>query len=344
MTDIDPVRTLHVGDVHLADSPPGWRTENYTDEILAKLMQVVSIAEDYKVDAILLVGDLFHHRRRVSHRLIARLHDVLSKTAVPKVLLPGNHDLRDNLLSTVDEQPIGLLSRMPGFHLALEPFVVLPGRKVATIVKGRSPESVLSVLPVPYRNGVTAEDLMDCAEAHLWRDSKFLKRLKGNKLVWAHLGVVPDPSVFPYPTIGTEDIDGLEEFDALFCGHIHDDLGTWRQGSTYCANLGSISRGSLTEDNRNRRPRVLYSEWFEAGRGVHLPIALDVKPASEVFRLEERDSKALAGRVSEAFTSALAQTRLSGAPTRESVVEALRTADVPQSVAERAVAAIEEVW
>jgi DNA repair protein SbcD/Mre11 len=85
------MRFLHTGDWHIGRAIRG---RSRIDEFAAALDQVIAIAGDEGVDAVLIAGDIYD-QRSVTHdadRLIfdalLRLHD----KGIPVVSIPGNHD------------------------------------------------------------------------------------------------------------------------------------------------------------------------------------------------------------------------------------------------------------
>jgi DNA repair exonuclease SbcCD nuclease subunit len=79
---------LHTSDVHLGTS------ERRHEE--AAFERALALARREHVDAVLIVGDLFDHAR-VSDDTLSRTAAQLDSLPCPVVLLPGNHDVLDEL-------------------------------------------------------------------------------------------------------------------------------------------------------------------------------------------------------------------------------------------------------
>jgi DNA repair protein SbcD/Mre11 len=85
------MRLLHTGDWHVGKAIRG-RSRHH--EFAAALDQVVGIAGDEGVDAVLIAGDLYEHRATSPEAdalvfdALVRLHEL----GVPVVAIPGNHD------------------------------------------------------------------------------------------------------------------------------------------------------------------------------------------------------------------------------------------------------------
>src|SRR5437588_8804568 len=85
------MRLLHTGDWHVGRTIRGRsRTEEFADA----LREVVGIARQENVDALLLAGDLYDHRSPAPEadalvfEALVRLHEA----GIPVVAIPGNHD------------------------------------------------------------------------------------------------------------------------------------------------------------------------------------------------------------------------------------------------------------
>ena len=54
-------RVMFVGDIHLSDKQPKNRLDNYCEAIKEKLCECLTVAEERKLDAVVLLGDLFEN-------------------------------------------------------------------------------------------------------------------------------------------------------------------------------------------------------------------------------------------------------------------------------------------
>jgi DNA repair protein SbcD/Mre11 len=99
---------LHVGDVHVDRSDP--------------VKPLVDAALVNRVDAVLLVGDIFDHNR-VPTEAGQQLVDELARLDVPVVVLPGNHDclVPDAVWSRVELPPnVHVMTDAEGEHVELD--------------------------------------------------------------------------------------------------------------------------------------------------------------------------------------------------------------------------------
>lgn len=92
------MRFIHTGDIHLGATPDTgfpWSKER-TDAITQTFLRIIDMAEKYRVDLLLIAGDLFH--RQPLRRELKELNYYFSKlTHTRVVMIAGNHDyLREN--------------------------------------------------------------------------------------------------------------------------------------------------------------------------------------------------------------------------------------------------------
>lgn len=88
------LRLLHTSDVHIGG---GFRTPDHGDHhdhCLCPLVAIEQLVIEHRVDAMLVVGDLFDHQR-VSDDLVAEVLGRLGDLGRPCIVIAGNHDVHD---------------------------------------------------------------------------------------------------------------------------------------------------------------------------------------------------------------------------------------------------------
>src|SRR2546425_12466987 len=85
------MRFLHTSDWHIGKTIRG---RSRTDEFATVLDEVVGIALQERVDAVLVAGDLYEHRAASpdADALIFRVFIRLYEAGIPMGLISGNHD------------------------------------------------------------------------------------------------------------------------------------------------------------------------------------------------------------------------------------------------------------
>jgi len=126
-----------------------------------------------------------------------------------------------------------------------------------------------------------------------------------------HLYATPDGgSLFKHKLYSYEEISQLGD-DIFVLGHYHIDQGVQQIGDQHFINVGAVSRGSLSHDNITRIPKICIVTCKKENGNVSIEeqvVRLKVKPAAEVFILEEREKEEKKMKEAEAFVSHLKET------------------------------------
>lgn len=103
------------GDLHFRSENPRSRKDNYRDALLAKLYEVFQIAQDHRVKAIIIPGDIFDSSN-VSLPTIIKLAHFLEACkenfAIDVLVISGNHDLPAGNKGAINRTPFGLLTEL----------------------------------------------------------------------------------------------------------------------------------------------------------------------------------------------------------------------------------------
>src|SRR5256885_16515855 len=85
------MKFLHTSDWHVGRTI---RNRSRIYEHRAVFAEIVDIAKQEQVDAVLVTGDIFHERRPSleAQELMAETLAELARQHIPSVLIPGNHD------------------------------------------------------------------------------------------------------------------------------------------------------------------------------------------------------------------------------------------------------------
>jgi exonuclease SbcD len=135
------MRFLHTADWHVGRAIRG---RSRTDEFAAALGEVVGIAEQESVDAVLLAGDLYDHRSPAPEadalvfEALVRLHEA----HIPVVAIPGNHDSAMRLEA--------LAKLLKPIAVTMVPRVVPPDQGSLIEVASRDGKETAVVACVPF--------------------------------------------------------------------------------------------------------------------------------------------------------------------------------------------------
>jgi len=311
-------------DVHLSDRAPSSRTDDWADAVFDKLGQVRDLAREVNAAAIIDGGDFFHIKSpgRNSHALVNRTAEHHSTYPCPVYCTPGNHDAVYGDYSFLPQQPLGVLfstgvfKRLYDEHEAV--FEEFHGVKVR-------------VVGIPY-HGTSYdmerftsiekgdEDVLICV-AHVLASHKGGTMFEGEDIIkYADLvDTAPDVYLF---------------------GHWHKNQGVEEIGGKQFVNIGSLTRGSLSQDNMDRVPAAAVLRCTEQGVEIEV-VPLNVRPAEEVFDVEGRARQVKRQVEMDSFVEAIREA-LQPAEGEQTLAEAVTgMGDVPHEVRERALAYLE---
>ncbi len=313
-------------DIHLSDKTPVSRKDNWKETIFNKIRQVGKLAEKHNAVAVLDGGDFFDIKSpsRNSHELVREVIDIHKEYPCPVYANVGNHDCVYGDYAFLPQQPLGVLFSSGCFErLYDEHEVTFEENGVKVRVVG-----------IPY-HGVEYdmerfksikkgdEDWLVCI-AHVLASEKGGSMFEGEDIVkYADLTDL-DPDVWCF-------------------GHWHKNQGITNISHTrqqWVVNIGSLSRGSLTQDNLDRIPCVALMEFDK--EGIHLvEIPLEIEDAEEVFDIEKRLQEQVREDTMTQLVSTI-QDRLQstqGLDLRDSI----KALEIPDVVKEKAIAYLEKV-
>lgn len=323
-------RILLVGDIHAADRPPSSVNEGYLEDIIEMLTHIAGLQESLGADATVWAGDVFNHKQpsRTSHSTVMQMIDVMKLYKGKLWIVDGNHDIsNDRLESIMEKQPLGVLykagaHRLDGWH------------------------PTLPLYGVPWQQRWLHEDTaMEALED--WREDakQMANETNANKLVVTHAPIYPvaeaDNVMFELvPTHGPHGLgEAMGHEGYLYYGHIHEDHGIWEDDGVTYANMGAISRGSLTEYNMEREIKVAL--WTPEDGFTEIPIPH--KPASEVFKVQAAvDAKAEKLSLDK-FLSDVGNSTLDISSTESVISHIQGMQQVPARVRNTAISILEEV-
>jgi len=303
VVDKRSLKWLVFNDPHIAARPPTQkRKDDYEDVVFDKLAQICVLSVEHGVDAVVCTGDWFHKKRptQVPYRLVKRLIRWIKLVNLPMLTVVGNHDVQYYNTSRrgLKNQPLGsvweacdnllILGDAEGGQRGQGYFeltgtnndrVIFAGSNFIKPVDGlEGPEEDKSQFDIRNSDGIIG-----------WEHRADPPYLKYVQLIHASI-YVKSPPFRPFTLL--KDLADLTIADLVHCGHIHDDIGIFserRSGGRpdlLFTNVGSLTRGSLSEDNIQRIPTILLVKYFEGTFEIER-IPLDHKPAEEIFDVEQ---------------------------------------------------------
>lgn len=312
-------------DVHLSDRAPSSRTDDWADAVFDKLGQVRDVAREVNAAAIIDGGDFFHIKSptRNSHALVHRTAEHHSTYPCPVYCTPGNHDAVYGDYSFLPQQPLGVLfstgvfKRLYDEHEAVFTHDGITVRLVGIPYHGTSYD-----MDRFHSIQKGDEDILICV-AHVLASHKGGTMFEGEDIIrYADLvDTAPDVYLF---------------------GHWHKDQGIKEIGGKQFVNIGSLTRGSLSQDEVERQPASAILRCSSEGVAIEVH-RLKVRPAEEVFDVEGRARQIKRQVEMDSFVTAI-RDALQPPEDGETLTDTvLGMADVPNEIRERALSYLERV-
>jgi len=315
------IKLVYRTDVHLAAEAPQSRTDDWVDTVLDKLDQVSAIAQDVGAQAILDGGDFWHIKMpsRTPHELVSRVSAAHAGYPCKVYGNIGNHDCKYGDYAFLPESPLGVLFNTGVFQRCYNQHEALFTKDGITV----------RVVGIPYHG----------KKYDLNRLTAITRGTEDFLVVMAHLLASPAGGEM----FGAEDIILYAELanldpDVWCFGHWHKNQGVTQLGKKTIVNIGSLTRGSLSEDEVARVPECAVLSFSKQGVMVDRR-PLRVKAAAEVFDLAGRVRQEARSMTVDAFVESV-KTTLTAAPVL-SLLDQVRGLQVPDEVKERLVSYLE---
>lgn len=312
-------------DVHLSDRAPSSRTDDWADTVFDKLGQTRELAREIGAVALLDGGDFFHIKSpgRNSHALVNRTAEHHANYPCPVYCTPGNHDAVYGDYSFLPQQPLGVLYSTGVFKRLYDEHEAVFTKDGITV----------RVVGVPYHG--TSYDM-----------SRFARIRKGDEdillcvahVLASHKGgtMFEGEDIIKYADL----VDTAP--DVYLFGHWHKDQGVTEIEGKQFVNIGSLTRGSLSQDEVERKPAAAILRC--SADGVEIEVhRLKVRPAEEVFDVEGRARQVKRQVEMDSFVTAI-RDALQPPEEGETLTDTLAgMSDVPSEIRERALSYLERV-
>ena len=263
---------ITASDIHISDNGPRSRVDDFRSTILGKISQIRMACNKLGADGVILAGDLYNLKNpaRNSHRLNQDLIKEFQKFACPIYMIERKHDLTANRLESLEEQPLGVLFADKTLRQLRHEIIEKDGNKI-------------SLVGIPYSDTVDIKKLKipdkgDCfyqiCAMHIYAGSK--------------AGMLYKERLYSY-----EELSVLSP-DVFIIGHYHIYQGIENVSGKYFVNLGSITRGTQSDEDIAHQPQIGFIKVSTDNGEVSCTarsIKLKIKPASEVFDLTKREEE-----------------------------------------------------
>lgn len=252
------VSAIICSDIHLRDTSPICRTDDFMETQTRKLRWLSDLQEKYNVP-ILCGGDLFNYHKPSPWLLGYALRNLPNNI----VCIPGQHDLPAHSLENIERSGIQVLSDAEKIEL-----IVDPKNDFCTIGKHE-------VIGFPW--GVSWE--LDCYAC--------------KKIALIHYGVYESKPHYPGAELSGGSaktvLNKLSDYDLVISGDNHLSF-TYTSGNRTLVNPGSFMR--TTAAQIDHEPSVyLWDEKTNQVERVYVPIEKGVISREHIEETQERDER-----------------------------------------------------
>jgi len=255
-------KVMFVGDIHLMDRQPKNRLDDYSLSIRTKLIECFQIAEERKLDAVVLLGDLFEVYevgpllRNQTLEILKGIPNGNKPWSFPIYICVGNHDLDSS--SNLEKTALGTLIS-------------------AGLLIKKDYEPSLGISFAHYTPSLDRE----IKQGFLTTSSA---------IIWVcHASISTKLDRFAEYAYLFEDTPLHPNTNLVISGHIHHEMTQTRSDGKRFINPGSISRYSASRDNLEKDIKILILDYTLDGeiQNEEYIKLKSAKPASEVFKIEE---------------------------------------------------------
>ena len=254
-------KVMFVGDIHLMDKQPKNRLDNYSLAIRTKLIECLEVAEERKLDAVILLGDLFEVYevgpllRNQTLEILKGVPNCNKPWSFPIYICVGNHDLDSS--SNLEKTALGTL------------------------------------ISAGYLIKTDYEPSLGISFAHftpsLDRDIKQGFLTSSSAIIWVcHASISTKLDRFGEYAYLFEDTPLHPNTNLVISGHIHHEMKQTRSDGKRFINPGAISRYSASRDNLEKDIEILILDYTLDGE-IQIEEYLKLKsakPSSVVFKIE----------------------------------------------------------
>jgi DNA repair exonuclease SbcCD nuclease subunit len=282
------IRFLTSSDEHLSDQTPGFRKDDYRAAIFSKLRWQGTAARKFGADAVLRGGDYFHVKmaNRTSMATMIESMAIHGGYPCPTYSIVGNHDMVYNDPTTLCRQPLGVLFESGVFKRLKEEVFESGSLSVRVVGVDYTPSMTTSVL---------CELVKSKGHSHTVAVVHSLAEMSPSQRT---------QSFFNEEILDYRDLVFPGCPDVYVFGHYHKDQSIVEHMGIHFVNLGAVSRGALTVDNLERKPKISLIKFDSSGLSIEEQV-VPHEDASRVFDLDRKQAAEDGKKSMEAFLDKL---------------------------------------
>ena len=234
------MKFLYFTDMHIKGINPGKRKDTFYLTILKKLMEIGHVIQDEKINFVMVGGDLFDSPK-ISNQLLGEVAKIIKSWKVKVFVVPGNHDVYGQNISTLPHTSLGILERTG--------VVSILTRDVSPLYIGKRNDPNYPLV------AFTGQEYYQDIDTGLNNDYEIEHSVADINILVAHGMLLEKPF---HPDIAHTLIqDVTTGADLVLSGHYHPDAVDVTIGSTRFMKPRSAARLEATKHNINHMPQYL---------------------------------------------------------------------------------------
>jgi DNA repair exonuclease SbcCD nuclease subunit len=316
---------VSANDIHISDNGPRGRIDDFKGAVLDKLTQMSMACSKLNADAAIITGDLYNLKNpaKNTHALNIDLIRVFKTFPCPIYMIEGNHDLTGNNLDSLKDQPLGVLFADGTLRQLRHETIKKNDQEVSLVGVPYIENLDLTTLNLPSNENYAAQICIMHLYAGIKAGMLYRERLYG----YDELAKLPA--------------------DIFVLGHYHVDQGIYEDSGKYFMNIGSLSRGTQTEEDIEHHPQIgLIKIAIEDGKKpefVLRSIKLRIKPAGEIFNMAKKAEEKREKEEIQVFVEKLAAEAAKGPVDKTKSIEDIITSmDMAKIIRDRVMHFIQE--
>lgn len=262
------MKILFFTDTHIRGTTPKNRKDIFIDTIERKLIEIINIIKEEKIDFVLHGGDLFD-RPDVSIAIASKFAMILDKIPVPFYLVSGNHDIYGHNPDTINRTMLGLLDALGVIRL------IKNGEKIIL----EKDNIKVQLTGQPYVYDIDTPNHLDY---YLLKD---IDPGVNYSIHMVHGMLLDRPFIKGIPYTLIDDIkDTLA--DITLSGHYHGGFKVTKIDEKYFINPGSLLRITNSLKEIERTPQVILIDLDKSITIKQIPLKTAL-PGEEVLDRKE---------------------------------------------------------
>ena len=302
---------IYLQDTHIKGKNPENRIGSYYQDVMNKIKEVISIAKKLKVDAVLHGGDLYDSEL-VSNVMVDEFIDLVEKSKIEWLILPGNHDEIGNNWELSKASSLAHIFRRS---------------KLINKLTIKSDEDYVMQGFQYYHNveKVIKEEGLYCATLTY-----------SFKIAIVHALITLKP--LPYQAMNVVAKDIKTDYDVVLVAHNHSQYDIKEINGVKFVFLGALGRRKI--DEKDIKPSVLLID--TESKELKIIELKSGKSAKEVFDLEKvREIKQFEGEIIN-FINSLEDVKLEGLNIRGMVEFIAKEKNIEQEIIRECITRIGE--